>query len=172
MFRTESTLQFIAVATLLLGLPNAAVAQEPQLLGEFTDWSAYAYDSEGAKVCYVVSQPKKQEPAGLNRDPAYFLVTHRPADKVRNEVNTIIGYPFKKESSATITIDGTDFQLFTKGDGAWADSSGKDSDIVEAMKKGRDMVIKGTSWRGTGTSDTYSLSGVSAAISKIDTTCK
>jgi Invasion associated locus B (IalB) protein len=143
---------------------------KPSLVGEFNDWAAYSYTTPTGPVCYIVSQPKKSEPEGTKRDPVFFLVTHRPGDNVRNEVNTIIGYAFKKESTATLTIDGDDFNLFTKGDGAWSDS--KDSTIVSAMKKGKKMEVKGTSWRGTSTVDSYSLSGVKQAMDKIDQHCK
>ena len=40
------------------------------------------------------------------------------------------------------------------------------------MKSGQSLSVTGTSWRGTQTVDTYSLNGVSAALAKIDETCK
>lgn len=155
-----------------LAMAAAASAQEPTSLGEFSDWTAYTYKSKNGPVCYVVSQPKKSQPDGVSRDPIFFLITHRPGEKVRNEVNTIIGYPFKKESSATIQIGSDSFELFTSGDGAWSESSARDNAIVAAMKSGQSMTVKGTSWRGTNTTDQYSLAGVSAAMQKIDSTCK
>jgi len=147
-----------------------AAAAEPELGGTFNDWAAYSYNTGSGLVCYIVSQPKTSKPEATRRDPIFFLVTHRPGDKVRNEVNTIIGYPFRKDSQATLSIDGDDFTLFTKGDGAWSDA--KDAAIVAAMKKGKQMQVKGTSQRGTSTVDTYSLSGVQAAMDKIDELCK
>jgi hypothetical protein len=153
-------------------LPKSAAAQEPSLLGEFGDWAAYTYTSAQGKVCYAVSTPKSSEPTGLNRDPVFFLISHFPKQGVRNEVSSIIGYPFRKESMAQLTIGDQTFQLFTSGDGAWADSSAKDLEIVGALKKGSKMDLKGTSWRGTTTTDNYSLQGVSAAVGKIDESCK
>jgi hypothetical protein len=40
------------------------------------------------------------------------------------------------------------------------------------MKSGAALTVKGTSWRGTVTTDTYSLKGLSAAMAKIDEACK
>ena len=40
------------------------------------------------------------------------------------------------------------------------------------MKNGKTMSVSGVSWRGTQTSDRYSLSGVTAAMNKIDSMCK
>jgi len=152
---------------------SAAVAQEPQLVAEHGDWAAYAYDTDKGKVCYVVSQPSQSrtEPPGRARDPMYFLVTHRPAQGIRNEVSTIIGYPFQKGSDAELTIGSDAFKLFTSGDGAWVDDSNTERKIVEAMKRGATMTVKGVSWRGTTTYDQYSLSGLTAALEEIDKTC-
>lgn len=154
------------------GSTAPSMAQEPSSVGEFSDWAAYTYKAKNGPVCYIVSQPKKSVPDGVSRDPIFFLVTHRPGEKVKNEVNTIIGYPFKKDSTATVQIGSESFDLFTSGDGAWSDSSGRDSAIVTAMKSGQSMTVKGTSWRGTATTDQYSLAGVSAAMEKIDAICK
>lgn len=161
-------------AALLILLASAAVAkaEDPQLLGEFDDWAAYSYKASDTKVCYVSSRPKSSEPKNVKRDPAFFLVTHMPGRKVKGEVSTLIGYPFKKESNAELTIDEAKYSLYTNADGAWADSPATEKDIVAAMKAGRTLKVKGTSWRGTVTEDTYSLVGISAALAAIDKACK
>lgn len=168
--RTLVTLTGAAILAFALS-SGAARAQEPQLLGEYEDWAAYTYNGDKGKVCYIVSQPKDSEPKDVRRDPVFLLVTHRPGEDALNEVSTIIGYPFKKGSSASATIGGTEFEMFTSGDGAWLDSKAKDTEMVGAMKRGLDLVVKGTSWRGTVTTDTYSLRGVTAAMGKIDGEC-
>jgi len=165
-----STVSAMAVV-FAIGAANAA--PKPQALGTFKNWVAYSYKSDSGKVCYIVSQPATSSPKGVNRDPVFFLVTHRPGDKVRNEVNTIIGYPFKKGSNSSVTIDNaTGFKFFTSGDGAWAGSKDADAKVVRAMKSGANMVVVGYSGRGTKTIDKYSLSGVSAAMKKIDEACR
>lgn len=162
----------LGIFSALSSLLQPAAAQEPTLLGEFGDWAAYTYTSGQGRVCYAVSIPKSSEPTGLNRDPVFFLISHFPKQGVRNEISTIIGYPFRKESMAQLTIGDRTFELFTSGDGAWADSAARDREIVDALKKGSRMDLKGTSWRGTATKDNYSLQGVSAAVDKIDESCK
>ena len=161
---------------------QTAMAQQtptPKAAGTFGDWTAYHYRTKKGPVCYIVSQPKKSEAfrggkklAKVNRDPAYFLVTHRPADKVRGEVNTIIGYKFKPNSTVKLEIDGSTFTLFTVDDGAWSEGPAADRKIVNAMRRGRTMKVHGTSARGTRTVDTYSLKGVTAALKKIDELCR
>jgi invasion protein IalB len=172
MIRRQISSLTLGAALALCVASGSAMAQEPKLLGEFNDWAVYTYKGKNGSVCYAVSQPKDSTPKNVNRDPVHFLITNRPGDNVRGEVNTIIGYPFKKGSTATLQIDGSSFTLFTSGDGAWADSSNKDQQVVAAMKRGAKMTVTGRSQRGTQTVDQYSLSGVTAAVDKINGTCK
>ena len=162
----------LAVSGTMFGLISSpALAEDPKFIEEFNDWSAYTYKAGGGKVCYVVSQPKDSEPKNVRRDKVFFLVQHRPKDKVRSEISTIIGYKFKSGSMAKVTIDGNASTLFTNGDGAWAESGSTDRKIVAAMKAGKSMVVTGLSSRGTKTTDRYSLSGITAAMKKIDNIC-
>lgn len=163
----------LAISGAMCGLMlSPALAEDPKFIEEFNDWSAYSYKAGGGQVCYVVSQPKDSEPKNVRRDKVFFLVQHRPKDKVRSEVSTIIGYKFKSGSQAKVTIDGNELTLFTNGDGAWAESGSVDRKIVASMKAGKSMVVTGTSSRGTLTTDRYSLSGITAAMNKIDSICK
>ena len=47
-----------------------------------------------------------------------------------------------------------------------------DNEIVKAMIRGSQMLIEGTSSRGTETTDTFSLSGFTAAYETANKTCK
>ena len=172
MIRIGGMTRLLGGAMFAVAVATPALAQEPKLIGEFNDWAAYTFNGKKGAVCYIVSQPTDSSPKNVNRDPVHFLVTNRPAEKVNGEVNTIIGYPVKKGSTAKLTIDGSGFTLFTSGDGAWADTSANDRRIVSAMKAGSRMVVEGVSWRGTKTVDRYSLSGVTAALDKIAGSCK
>lgn len=157
----------------LAHIPGPATAAESELLSEHEDWAAYTYENEKeGKVCYAVSQPKDSEPKNVRRDPVFFLVTNRPARKVVNEISVIIGYPFKKNSDATVEIGSDSFSLFTSSDGAWVKDGSDERRLVAAMKRGAKMNVSGSSWRGTRTSDEYSLSGITAAIEAIDAACQ
>ena len=163
----------IALIGSTICLAGVARSAEPTLLGTFNDWTAHTYQASDTKVCYVVSQPKKSDAAKkVKRDPIFFIVTHMLGRKINGEVSTIIGYPFKEATSVQVKVDEAEFELFTNGDGAWADSKEKEQKIVAAMKSGKAMTVKGTSWKGTETIDTYSLSGITAAMETIDTACK
>jgi invasion protein IalB len=162
-----------AAALFIVSLSASAPAAEPTPLGTFNDWTAYTYKAPDTKVCYVVSQPKSSESAKkVKRDPIFFIVTNMPGRKISGEVSTIIGYPFKEQTTVNVKVDEADFELFTNGDGAWADTSAKEKKIVAAMKNGKKLSVTGTSWKGTETTDYYSLNGLSQAVDKIDSACK
>ncbi len=163
----------IALLTMTVGMAGGALGAEPTPLGVFADWTAYTYKASDTKVCYIVSQPKSSEAAKkVKRDPIFFIITHMPGRNINGEVSTIIGYPFKESTKVQLKIDNVEYELFTNGDGAWADTTDKEKKIVATMKAGQKFSVRGTSWKGTETIDNYSLNGFTAAMDKIDSSCK
>lgn len=160
----------LIMAALLMGAASAR-AEETATLGTFRDWSAYSYAEQGGKVCFVASKPTKSLPAGARRGEIYAQLTHRAADRSHNVFSVINGYTFKPNSEATLTIGTRKFQLVTQGDSAWAKDEATDRAIAAAMKTGNTMSVEGTSSRGTRTTDTYSLTGSSAALQAINKAC-
>jgi hypothetical protein len=61
--------------------------------------------------------------------------------------------------------------MFTRGDSAWLENPAEESAVVESMRTGKSMSVTAYSRRGTQTSYTYSLSGVTASLKDI-TACK
>ncbi|MCP5365238.1 MAG: invasion associated locus B family protein [Hyphomicrobiales bacterium] len=167
---SKLALAAVLVTACLSGLSVQAAAGE---IGRFGDWTAYEDGSGANKICYMGSSPQKAEGNYTRRGPIFFLISHRPGDKVEGEVALETGYPFKKGSDASAVIDGTTtFNLFTQGESAWNSGADADRKMVAAMKKGRRMVVKGHSQRGTQTTDTYSLNGFTAAYDAISRACK
>lgn len=140
-------------------------------LGGSDAWTAYGYSEKSGKVCYVAGEPKKSEPAGGKRGRPMMMITHRPGEKIANVVSFAEGYPLKEGSEVWLDIGGTKFDLFTKGDSAWARTPELDKSIVEAMTKGKQAVVKGTPRKGPATTDTYSLAGFAQALALIDKAC-
>lgn len=158
--------------SLLLLAGTAAAQQAPAQVGTFRNWSAYTVTDQRGKQCYVASQPADMQPKNVNRDPVFFLVTSRPAEKIKNEASVVIGYPLKEDSKVSVEIGPQKFQMFVKDDGAWFETPAQEDELIAAMRKGASMVVKGTSRRGTATTDTYPLAGISAALDKIAADCK
>jgi hypothetical protein len=140
-------------------------------LGDAEGWSAFADPDRSGKICYVVGRPVKSEPRAAKRSDVYVYVTHRSAEHSYNVVSFNAGYSYKEGSDVELSVDGQKFELFTSKDTAWARDSDTEKAIVEAMMKGRQAVIKGTSARGTNTVDTYTLAGFSQVLGLIDKAC-
>lgn len=162
--------------TIFLGLTLLAVLATPAKaatnLGTFTNWTAWEDADPAGKICYISAKPADWQPRNVTRDPIHFLVTHQKGSKVHNEVSTIIGYPFNTTINATATIDGKSYDMITDKSHAWLAAEANNIIFVAAMKAGSELVMVGTSKRGTRTTDTYSLKGVTAAMAKIDAACK
>jgi Invasion associated locus B (IalB) protein len=170
-------LSVLVAAANLVVAPFAAQAQapgNPTSLGASGDWEAFTYEADGSKVCYVYSAPKKSDASkkGVARDPVYFMITHWPGKKVKGQPSTFIGYTFKPGSDVKLTIDTRDFILYPVDNMAWTDKVETERAILQAMKSGKTMSVSGTSAKGTTTKDSYSLSGISAAMDTIDGACK
>ncbi|UEM03037.1 invasion associated locus B family protein [Skermanella rosea] len=170
-FRSAGLLPALCLAVATLASGTSAIAAEPQLIGSFNDWNAFSYDENGQKVCYMSSRPKKDEGNYKQRGDIYVLITHRPAEKSLDVVSVTTGYTYKEKSETTVSIGNQNFKLFTDGDTAWARDEKTDRALVDAIRSGSAMIVKGTSNRGTATTDTYSLSGTSAAYDAISKAC-
>ena len=168
-----TSIGFLICAVLIVFIPYT-IAAEPKKIYEKRDWAAYVFAGEKGKICYIASAPKKQKGRykKKNRGQPYALVTNRPAENIKGEVNFIAGYNYKKNSSVLVKINKKTFDLFTQQDGAWSSEPALDAKLVKAMKNGNRMIVIGTSSRGTKTTDTYSLSGFTAVKKRIDKACK
>ncbi len=176
---TPSRLSSILLAALLVGstgtmalaADNGKAKTKTKVLGTFQDWKAFSYEERGQKVCYISSQPKKILPKGKARGDAYILITHRPSEKTFGVVSITAGYTYMKGSEVKVKIDRKTFSLFTDGDTAWARDESSDKELSGAIKGGKSLVVKGTSARGTKTTDNYSLSGAGPAYTAINEAC-
>jgi invasion protein IalB len=164
-------LRLIALAAVAIaGLSGAASAQSSSatLIGPYKDWNAFTSNSPDGKMCFVATQPtdsKYSKPAS-GREPAFFQITRIPSKGIVNEASSISGYTFLATGDVTVDVDGTKFKMFLDAshpDTAWAVPESETA-LVEAMKKGHVMTMTGTSKRNTVITDTFSLSGISAAL--------
>ncbi len=156
--------------------PAAAAAggAEPTLVGQFGTWGAYTATPNGKKVCFALAKPSssKTNPPNRPRDPAYAFVSTRPAEKVSNEVSIMIGYTLKPGSESTLEVGGASYSMYTQGDGLWIKNAAEEERMVDAMRKSADVTVKGVSAKGTETTDTFSLKGLSQALDRLAQDCR
>jgi len=157
----------VFASVLALGLASAAGADN---LGTYDYWTAWSDTEGGATICYVSSVPQDSQPTNVSRGAIHFIVTNRPGKQ--NEVSTLIGYPFhESNANASAAIDGRSYPMVTEGSAAWLASVEDEPTFVSGMRAGSTMIVRGTSQRGTNTTDTYSLRGVTAALNRIAEAC-
>ena len=148
--------------------------EQAVLLGQFGDWGAYKASPGGKLVCFALAKPTSAvtEPANKKRDPSYAFVSTRPAEKVKNEVSMIVGYPQKLGVDATASVGAANYVMYTQNDGTWVKNAAEEAQMVSAMRKGASLAIKSVSARGTKSTDTYSLKGLDQALDKVAEECK
>ena len=156
------------------GRAAAAGGAEPTLIGQFGTWGAYTATPNGKKVCFALAKPSssKTNPPNRPRDPAYAFVSTRPAEKVINEVSIMIGYTLKPGSESSLEVGGASYAMYTQGDGLWIKNAAEEERMVDAMRKSADVIVKGISAKGTETTDTFSLKGLSQALDRLAQDCK
>jgi hypothetical protein len=151
-------------ASLLVALAmSPAAAQSVQALGEFRDWAAYSASDGSGQVCFAMSKPQDVSPPVDGYTQAYLYLTNRPAEGVANEVNLVAGFNFAPDQPATLTVGGNTFDLFTQKDAAWLLDATQNDNLAGAMRAGSTVTIEGTSEKGILVTETFSLSGATAA---------
>lgn len=172
---------FKLLRTFVVGIPlvlapaalgsAVAMAQDIEFIGTNRDWHAFQFMEGGNRVCFMATKPTREEGNYTSRGDVFLLVTHRPAENTRDVVSIMTGYTYQANSEATVQIGSQSFRLFTSDETAWARDGATDQALVAAMRAGTNMTVRGTSSRGTLTTDTYSLLGFTASYNAITQAC-
>ena len=143
-----------------------------KLIKTIKTWNAYSSNIEKKKTCFIASEPIKFEGdyKKENRGKTYVFVTNIKGIS-SHEVSVVAGFNYKKNSDVFFTIDGDKTKLFPIDDRAWSASSNVDRTLVRSMKKGKKLIVTGTSSPGNLIKDTFSLSGFTKALAIIDKNC-
>jgi hypothetical protein len=155
----------VAFATVLAVPARADIAKS---LGTSGAWRSYMYASGTGKVCYATSQPKTSRFAPDHRGDVRLTVSDRTDDRSVGVISVTEGYPFKKDASAELDVDGVKFDLYTSDDSAWAHD---DKAVVQAMLKGTTTTVYGVPAKGWQSVDTYSLDGFAKAFAEVGRAC-
>lgn len=157
-----------------LMLVKNVVAQTPKstILGTFGVWTAYVFQDEAGKVCYMAAEPKQSKGKYTKRDDVFLTITHRPAEKTYDVVSMTAGFTYQKGSKPNIRIDNKKaVTLMPVEDMSWAKDEKTDATLVKDMIAGSNAYVNGTSQRGTKILDTFSLKGFSKAYNAMNGAC-
>jgi hypothetical protein len=161
----------LTLISLTLSLSSVALA-ETKLLGSEKYWKAYSTKIKKSKTCFITSEPIKTVGKfdKKNRGKPYVFVTNTKGG-ANHEVSIKAGFNFKRNHDVIFNIDGKKTKLFPVDDRAWSESSKTDRYLVQSMRKGKKLVVTGTSSPGNKVIDTYSLSGFTKTLRLIDKSC-
>ena len=157
---------------IILLMPFDRAFSKTKSIGSYHDWNAFTAKIEKNKTCFLASEPKKSigKYDSKNRDKTYVFVTNIKGNK-SHEVSVVAGFNYKKNSKVIFNIDGNKTKMFPVEDRAWSESTKIDRDLVRLMKKGKELIVTGTSSPGNLIKDFYSLKGFTKALSLIDKNC-
>ena len=71
----------------------------------------------------------------------------------------------------TATIGEVEFELLPKGADLWVKNPAKESQLIDEMRRGKELKIRASSKKGAVTVDTYSLTGFKQAIERAVKDC-
>lgn len=163
----------LVVAGLLATLAaSPAAAQSVKLIGEYRDWATYSAADAAGPVCFAMTKTSDVDPMPDGFTSGYLYLTHRPAESVKNELNVVAGFTFAPDTPATASVGGQAFQLFTEKDAAWLLDPAQGDNLAGAIRAGSSLVVEGTSDKGIKITQTFSLSGATAASRAVDGNCQ
>jgi len=148
----------------LLGALSAQA--EPRMIERFNDWGVYSYESGDGTACYLLTVPKTKAPANVDHGDNFFLIA--PGNnRIKYEPQAKMGYDLKPGSRLKVQIGDQTFWMVVKDRTAWVQKEDREPEMISAMRGGSEMILEATSRRGTETTYTYSLDGVTAALKRV-----
>jgi invasion protein IalB len=173
----------VIVVAMLAAFPGDAPGQaqpsaQAKSLGTFDAWNAWEHGEQASKVCYVSAAPASSQtkPPGVRRGQVWVMVSHRMGANARDEVSFQAGYPIKGDRPVTAVVDRTrSFELSNRStaipETIWAKDPATGRAMIAAMRTGRELVVNGTSQRGTTTTDAFKLDGFAKALDAANRAC-
>ncbi|MFU0506152.1 invasion associated locus B family protein [Pseudaminobacter sp. NGMCC 1.201702] len=152
---------------MLVASAMPSLAQSATKIGQHNAWGTYSYQANTGKVCYVLTVPTDKQPSSLDHGDIFFFVSQRPGQSVSYEPQFIASYDFQANSKVSVTVGDKSFSMFTRGKSAWVENAAEEPVLIAAMKAGADMKVAAKSGRGNPTNYTFSLKGISAALTSI-----
>ena len=90
---------------------------------------------------------------------------------MEEQPNLLVGYDLRPTSPPEVRVGSDRFDMFTDGQEGFLDDLEEESDLVRAMKRGSSMRVTATTASGVATSYEFSLSGVTAALQRVEALC-
>lgn len=162
----------------VLAMPEQAQAQrasasgQAMLLESAGKWQAFSSQQGRSKVCYALSKAEARAPANLKDVDGLIFVSNRPGENVRNEISFVMNFDLKEDVEHQAVIGSETFALVAKGQNMWLKNPAEEPRMLDALRRGATLEVKGTSRRNNPTSDRYSLAGMTQTVKRAEDACK
>lgn len=161
-----------AAAFLAASVPPMVRAAEPQPVAAFKKWSVFVKEEGGERICYAATDAQELSPASVNHGSVFFLVASWKSGAARNQPSLMTGYQINAAPPPAIRIDSEKWEMYADDNEAFIEKASDEGRLIAGMKRGAEMRVSAVSSRGTATSYVFSLSGVSAALARVEEACR
>ncbi|HVZ04913.1 invasion associated locus B family protein [Hyphomicrobium sp.] len=162
--------RFLAAFIFLACASPAMGAATMTRVDTYGAWTLLTDSEKPHLFCFVTSEPKSSTPKDAQREAPRAYISAWPKDGIRGEVSFRMGFDIKKKAQGKASVGPSGYKLFGSNDRAYVLDSTQELKLIEAMRRGNTMTVAVVSDHGTVT-DTYSLSGIDAALQKMQQSC-
>ena len=159
-----------------------AYAEENVCSFNAKDWCVFV--TKPPQRCYIASQALEMKAyrngellADVNREKGILFINVERGESGSVYANYDAGYPLRKNGHVELIVGGKVFRLYpdpestgSSAEYAWHVQE-DDKRIIDSLKAGSKVTIEAISKRGTKTKDTFSLLGLTAAITETKKLC-
>ena len=146
--------------------PPPATAPTSQRFGA---WSTVRTLSAEQTICFALARARDSSEAGGNGTLVY--VTSWPQAGIKAEVSIRAAQALSPGGAVTLSVGTRTFPLQIRGERAFVASPIEELKLLEAMKKGSEMILVAHTVDGTAARETFSLSGLAAALAHVTQGC-
>lgn len=151
---------------------SASGQAQALLLESSGKWQAFSSQQGRSKVCYALSKAESRLPANLKDVDGLLFVSNRPGEGVRNEISFVMNFDLKEDVEHQAVIGSETYVLIAKGQNMWLKNPAEEPRMLDSLRKGATLEVKGTSKRNNPTSDKYSLAGMTQTVKRAEDACK
>jgi len=171
--RSSFVVSALAALTIMLGMPvSVATAQDaPQSRGQYRDWRVFTRSTDAGLVCYALGRPTDSAPRSFEHGDVYFILSSWQSGAVEEQPNILVGYDMLPTSPPRVRVGSSRFDMFVDGQEGFMDDLEDEASLIRAMRRGSVMRITATTTSGVATSYEFSLSGVTAALQRVEALC-
>lgn len=157
----------LTAATLAFAAPASAQTSR----GNYSDWHVFTLDGPDGLVCYALTTPTEMTPQNVDHGQVFFMVSSWANNQAREQPRFISGYTLRPDNPPRARIGSDRFDMFVADRDGFVEETEDERRLVRAMKAGAVMRVEATSQRGTATAYEFSLSGITAALNRVEELC-